>query len=284
MSFALGGGHGAAAHPYVDSALEHADVDALAGFLQHLHWGLFSDPDRDDDSPERYLRAAQAMTERVVALAQVADGSAVLDVGCGFGGTLGLLRRRHPRCRLAGVNVDHRQLVAARRLLGAAGVGFVTADGCTLPVASGSLDRVLAVECVFHFPSRKAFFAEAARVLRPGGVLALSDFLVAPGALAAVVQGLGSSSAGGGGWYGHLLRPLTSPGYQRLGRRAGLVPLVDDDVTSSTLPTYAALRRLARESDSTAGLAEIDALDALARAGHLGYHVLAFRRPTRQPE
>ena len=38
-----------------------------------------------------------------------------------------------------------------------------------VPLATGSVDHVLAVECVFHFPSRKAFFREAARVLRPGG-------------------------------------------------------------------------------------------------------------------
>jgi SAM-dependent methyltransferase len=260
---------------YVDSALDHGEVDAVAGFLQHLHWGLFADPDRDDDSPERYLAAAEAMTERVVDSALVADGHAVLDVGCGFGGTLGLLRRRHPGSHLTGVNVDHRQLAWAHHHH--QDVAFVTADGCRLPVASGSVDRVLAVECIFHFPSRKAFFAEASRVLRPGGVLALSDFLVARGALADVVRSLGSSAAGDG-WYGHLIRPLTVTGYDRLARRAGLELLTHDDVTPRTLPTYPALRRLARESGSTAGLPEIDALESLAQSAHLRYHVLTFRR------
>src|SRR5438034_5931485 len=43
------------------------------------------------------------------------------------------------------------------------------ADACALPFPDASFDRVLAVECIFHFPSRLRFLKEAARVLKPGG-------------------------------------------------------------------------------------------------------------------
>src|SRR5690606_25528080 len=151
--------------PYVESAIEHMEEGAPTALGDHLHWRLSDDPSVDDDSPERYVDAAEALTEHVVASAEVTDGRRILDVGCGFGGTLGHIRSRNQGCRLVGLNIDPRQLRWARRLLATgddAGDGdvppFVAADGCRLPVAGGSLDHVLAVECVFHFASRKAFF------------------------------------------------------------------------------------------------------------------------------
>jgi SAM-dependent methyltransferase len=271
---------------YVDSALAHMeDGGEPPPFWRHFHWGLFDGP---GDDPDRYFAAAEAMTQRVLDAAGVADGARVLDVGCGFGGTLDHVRSGYRDCRLVGLNIDVRQIRAAVRLLSAAAaagggpISFVTADGCRLPVASGSLDHVLAVECVFHFPSRKAFFQEAARVLEPGGTLALSDFLMAPGALSTVAGALAANTAGEGlgenEWYGHMAKPLTSVGYERLARRTGFEPLVDEDVNQRTLPTYRALRRLADASDSSDGVSTIDGIESLAATGDLQYHVLAFRR------
>src|SRR5690606_8152196 len=141
---------------------------------------------------------------------------------------------RNQGCRLVGLNIDPRQLRWARRLLATgddAGDGdvppFVAADGCRLPVAGGSLDHVLAVECVFHFASRKAFFREVARVLAPGGTLALSDFLIAPGGMSTFLAK--ADELGPGDWYGHSAPPLTSSGYERLARATGFDLLVDDD-------------------------------------------------------
>jgi SAM-dependent methyltransferase len=267
--------------PYIDAEIEQmAEGAAPPEHLRHFHWGLFDDPGDGDDSTERYVAAATSLTEHILAAAGVADGRRILDVGCGFGGTLDHIRSLHAGCRLTGLNIDLRQLQWGRRLVAddrAAGpISFVTGDGCRLPVATGSLDHVLAVECVFHFPSRKAFFREAARVLEPGGTLALSDFVLAPGALSSVTSSV--HALGLGDWFGRSAAPLTSGGYERLGRACGFELVLDDDVTARTLPTYPALRRLYREAGSPDGVETIDAVEQLAVAGGWQYHVVSFRR------
>ena len=281
--------------PYIDAEIDRMDAGGEPpGYLRHFHWGFFDDPATPDDDPARYYEAAEAMTEQVVTAGQVADGRRVLDVGCGFGGTLDHIRARNRGCRLAGANIDERQLQWARRLLGrqAAGketnggsgggpgaepISFLAADGCTLPVATGTIDHLLAVECIFHFPSRKKFFREAARVLRPGGTLALSDFLLGSGAVGTVMANV--ESFGLGDWYGRSAMLLTSTAYERLGRSVGLEQVLDDDVTARTMPTYPAMRRLYREQGSTEGVGTVDGLEQLAQAGGWEYHVLAFRKP-----
>jgi ubiquinone/menaquinone biosynthesis C-methylase UbiE len=269
--------------PYIDRELERLDQGGEPpGYWRAFHWGLFPAADAPSET-EDYIAAGEAMTEAIVSAAGVADGTRVLDVGCGFGGTIDHVAVRNPSCRVIGLNIDERQLRQARRLLashgrapGGAATPFITGDGCRLPVAPATLDHVLAVECVFHFASRKSFFKEVARVLRPGGTLALSDFVLSPGSLGAVTSQMGP--LGDDPWFGYTARNLTSKGYERMGRAVGLDLIVDENVTERTMPTYPALRQVYKEAGMDDGLPFIDGCETLARSGGWGYHVLAFRR------
>ncbi|MFI5455218.1 MAG: methyltransferase domain-containing protein [Isosphaerales bacterium] len=143
-----------------------------------VHLGHWDQPSGGVTSgPDEFARAQDRLDEVLLGMADFQDGQSVLDVGCGFGGSLQKVDRRFRNVRLVGVNIDPRQLAICRQLGPREGNVFewIEADACDLPFADATFDRVLCIEAMFHFASRRVFFREAARVLRPGGVLVISD-------------------------------------------------------------------------------------------------------------
>ena len=98
-------------------------------------------------------------------------GQRVLDLGCGVGVGTRLLHARG--CLAVGLDRASARLAQARR--SEPGLVLVAGDGRRLPFADDSFDGIVA-ECVCSLIGYSAgFFAECARVLRPGGRLALTD-------------------------------------------------------------------------------------------------------------
>src|SRR5918994_5959219 len=77
--------------------------------------------------------------------------------------------------RLVALNVTRSQLVAGSAWLEEARALAVNGDAARMPLRDDYFDGVISVEAAFHFASRRRFLAEAFRVLRPGGVLSMSD-------------------------------------------------------------------------------------------------------------
>jgi MPBQ/MSBQ methyltransferase len=145
-----------------------------------VHLGYWDDPPALSVpcGVEEFATAQRRLTEILVGLSGSRGGQSVLDVGCGFGGTLDVLARTRS-IRLTGVNIDPRQLEICRSISrDRSELWLVLADACSLPFEAASFDTIFCVEAMFHFSARRLFLSEAARVVRTGGRMVLSDILL----------------------------------------------------------------------------------------------------------
>ncbi len=144
---------------------------------EHVHHGLWEERGL---APEA---AAPRLAERVADLAGVAAGGGagarVADAGCGYGGTARLLARERG-AEVIGLTLSEAQAAwgtAAAEREGLAGVELRVGDWLDSGLPAGAFDAVIAIESVSHMPDPGRAFAEAARVLRPGGRFVCCDWL-----------------------------------------------------------------------------------------------------------
>ena len=137
-----------------------------------LNLGLWEGPGGEAEAEDACRRLV-----RTLALALPAGGT-IVEVGNGLGTQDPLIAEVARPGRLVAVNITEWQLAAGRDRLRQAAAAPVAGDAVRLPVADRTVDGVISVEAAFHFRSRRAFFRECYRVLRPGGVLSMSDISV----------------------------------------------------------------------------------------------------------
>ncbi|MGW4891941.1 SAM-dependent methyltransferase [Kitasatospora sp. NPDC004240] len=224
--------------------------DDLSGLLTDLfggslHEGYWTSP----DDPATMAEASGQLTDLLAGKLGLKPGDRALDLGCGSGAP-SIRLARSTGARVVGVTNSAVQIEAAVRAAREAGVAdrvsFSCADATVLDFEADSFDAVLMIESIFHLPDRLGALREVARVLRPGGRVALTDLLDLDPAPAPMEQAVGDL-AEHSREHGHaslVARPIPLAEYSALLERAGLVPVERTDITEHTVArTLDCLRR-----------------------------------------
>lgn len=250
---------------------------------EHVHHGYWR------TGRETPGEATEALVRLVEQRLMLAPGQAVCDIGCGYGATAAALALRK------GVTVTGLTLSVAQARVaqarGAPGVTVLVRDWLDNGLGDALFDRAYAIESSEHMVDKARFFAEAHRVLRPGGRLVVCAWLEGASPRPWEVR--------------HLLKPICSEGrlpsmgsradYDALAAAAGFRPAGYDDISRNVrktwsiclrrmlgkLATDAELRRLALSSATRSRdfILSLPRLMLALRTGAMRYGVFVWERP-----
>lgn len=146
------------------------------GFINFGHWrGI---PLDGELTVEQRIASQEALYDVVLEALDVRPGDRVLEVGSGRG--LGAARvLRHRPALVRGLDLLPEQVARAEAANTDPRVAFVPGSSAAMPFGDGEFDRLLSVEAAQHFDDLAAFARESARVLAPGGALAVTTFFAA---------------------------------------------------------------------------------------------------------
>jgi sarcosine/dimethylglycine N-methyltransferase len=151
-----------------------ADAGKQTGTLQPSDLAMLE----DFHSLGRFATAA------LIDLAQISASDRVLDAGTGIGGTARLIAAERG-ARVTAVDLTPEYCEVAKWLNDAVGLGDVievrTADVTELPFDAASFDVVVSQHVQMNIADKRRLYAEARRVLAPGGRLALWDVTAGSG-------------------------------------------------------------------------------------------------------
>jgi ubiquinone/menaquinone biosynthesis C-methylase UbiE len=162
---------------------DHSKRPALWNRFYSLDWGdtntnNYGFAPADGDHPQRFQHQMyRELLRRLEAKRPLEPGLDLLEVSCGRGGGLKAFVSAAPGIfNATGLDVAASAIASCRATHGeSATLRFVEGSALDLPFADASFDVVLNVEASNDYGDRPRFFAEVARVLRPGGIFLYTD-------------------------------------------------------------------------------------------------------------
>ncbi len=137
---------------------------------EHLHHGYWI---HGDESKEK---AQLQLIEHLAELANIKPSSDILDIGCGFGASSLYLAKQY-NATVTDITNSPVQIEIA--IQAAAGeqldVKFLLMDAEAMDFQK-QFDVLWSVESIAHYQHRQEFFASAARLLKPNGSFAITDW------------------------------------------------------------------------------------------------------------
>jgi len=171
---------------WAKSAISQFYDDLADAAKSHLYWnwGYFDErtaaiaapfcpASSDGLSEQLYLMAAELT---IPAHRREFD---LVEVGCGLGEGLRFLSQCYPAGSFIGIDLSDHAIRQAQDKSAQGRLRFALGDAARLPIEDHSADCVMSVESMHNYPSAASFLDEAARVLRPGGVLGIVDLFTA---------------------------------------------------------------------------------------------------------
>ncbi|WP_067712246.1 methyltransferase domain-containing protein [Nocardia yamanashiensis] len=131
------------------------------------------------DRPATLDEASRDLARLLARTADLNPSDIQVDVGFGYGDQDFLWAREFAPKEIIGLNIATEQIAIATRRATELGLAdrirFQYGSAVAIPLDDASCTKVTALESAFHFPSYPKFFAEAHRILQPGGKLVTAD-------------------------------------------------------------------------------------------------------------
>ena len=148
----------------VDVADHYEDLDGIYREIwgEHLHHGLWR---TGRESPGE---AVEQLVELVASEVGVSPGCSAVDIGCGYGATARQLADRYG-AQVTGLTITAAQYRYAVAATPQDNPRYFLRDWLVNGLPDASFDAAYAIESTEHIEDKAGAFAEAFRVLRPGG-------------------------------------------------------------------------------------------------------------------